>query len=71
MVECSPATRAARVRFPADAFLFSYLCHFLMYQLAMKNEECKALQFQYLTIMDVCLKCATVLQHLKNYYGLF
>ena len=24
MVECSPATRAARVRFPADALIFLY-----------------------------------------------
>ena len=31
VVECSPATRAARVRFPADAFVFLFRCCYFHY----------------------------------------
>ena len=37
MVECSPATRAARVRFPADAMFYTFVLQNPLVELDMLN----------------------------------
>ena len=37
MVECSPATRAARVRFPADAMFYTFVLQNPLVELNMLN----------------------------------
>ena len=56
VVECSPATRAARVRFPASAFLFLFQQTIFMKTVTLLTKVYCFISFQILHSIEVIFK---------------